>query len=537
MRNDAFPTTGDRAFDLPRLCRYFCDLSPQPMVAVEGATHIVRHANAAFLHLVGADRSNLVGHPFAMAMPEGVANPCMPMLDRVFCTGTSERLAEQKHGEQSPAYWSYTAWAILGGDEHPVGVMIQVSDATEVSTFRDHAMKMNEELLLSSVRQHELAEIAETLNTRLQAAIKEKEYFIAVLSHELRTPLTPILLAASLLQEDQRLNPETQAIMQMIHRNVTLEARLIDDLLDMTRMGRGKLNLERVPIDLREVLERAIEACRPDLNAGKLTLEVDIASSPQMVKADASRLQQVFSNLLSNAIKFTPAGGRVRIGSRRDGDSFVAEVSDNGAGIDAEFLSKAFFAFEQGNKTHTRKPGMGLGLAICKSIVELHDGSITAKSEGKNRGATFVVRLPLLPQEQMQPEEVDATPPEKPHSLESLHILLVEDHADTAEMLRRMLATEGYSVNLASDVAGALKLAATQKFDLLLSDMGLPDGTGADLMRILRKQGSTLPGIVLSGYGQDDDIRRSLEAGFAAHLVKPLNNQKIQQAIQTVIGG
>jgi two-component system CheB/CheR fusion protein len=461
----------------------------------------------------------------------------MSLLDRVYRTGKSECLAEQKHGEAPPAYWSYAAWPILRADERPVGVMIQVTDSTETAIFRRQAAATNEALLLSGIRQHELTEASEALGVRLQDAIREKEYFIAVLSHELRTPLAPVLIAASMLQQDQRLDPDVREIMQMIHRNVTLEAHLIDDLLDMTRMERGKVKLDRRPVDLREVVGRAVEACRADFEAGELTLEVDDGVGLQFVEADANRLQQVFTNLLMNAIKFTPAGGRVRVRSRPDGDTWAVEVSDSGVGIASDFLPQAFTAFEQGDKSLTRKAGLGLGLAICKTIVELHGGAITARSDGKDRGATFVVRLPKLvgvhsaPAAEMKPGAPAYLRPIRP-----LRILLVEDHADTARIMRRLLSADGHTVESAGGVAAALKLAAAHEFDLLLSDLGLPDGTGADLMRTLRQQGSTLPGIVLSGYSQDEDVSQSRAAGFADHLVKPVSLQLLNDAIVALVG-
>lgn len=506
------------------------------MVAVEGTTFIVRHANRAFLRLAGANRSKLIGRPFAQAVPEGEGNGCVSLLDRVYRTGTPECLAEQKHGEAPPVYWSYAVWAILGSDERPVGVMIQVTDATETAVFRRQAAAINEALVVSGIRQHELAERAESLNLRLQAALKEREYFIGVLSHELRTPLAPLLLAASMLRQDERLDADTRGIMDMVHRNVHLEARLIDDLLDMTRMERGKLKLDRRPVDLRRVVEQAVEVCRADLEAGELTMEVDIGAEPQIVEADASRLQQVFSNLLRNAVKFTPAGGRVRVRSRCEGDTCTVEVSDSGSGIDPDFLPRAFSAFEQGDKTHARKAGLGLGLAISKTIVDLHEGVITAQSEGKDRGATFVVSLPAMDGVRSVPSERETAAPDGPRPVRPLRILLVEDQVDTARIMRRLLMADGHEVQWAGDVATGLKLAAAHEFDLLLSDLGLPDGNGVDLMRTLRRRGSKLPGIVLSGYGQDQDLARSLEVGFAAHLVKPLELPELRNAIAAVTG-
>lgn len=531
MHQESYSAAHDNAFNLTHLCRYFSELSPQPMLAVEGTECIVRHVNAAFLRLAGMNRSDLIGRPFALAVPEGTANLCMSLLDRVYRTGASEVLAEQRHGEKLPVYWSYAAWAILGRDGRTAGVMIQVTDSTETANFRAQAAAMNESLLLSGIRQHELNESSEALNVGLQAAIKEKEYFIAVLSHELRTPLTPVLIAASILQHDQRLETDTRETMQMIHRNVTLEARLIDDLLDMTRMARGKLKLEYCPVDLRVQLERAVEESRSDFEAGELTLEMDYGAEPQIVEADASRLRQVFSNLLRNAIKFTPPGGRVRIRSHGEGNSCVVEISDSGAGMDPDFLPLAFSAFEQADKSFTRKAGLGLGLAICKTIVTMHGGVITAQSDGTDRGSTLVVTLPALIGVRSIPALNAPAALDAPRPIKPLRILLVEDQADTARAMQRLLALDGHEVQWAADVAAALRLTAAHKFDLLLSDLGLPDGSGLDLMRLLREKGSTLPGIVLSGYGQDEDLTRSREAGFSAHLIKPLNRQMIRDAI------
>ena len=373
------------------------------------------------------------------------------------------------------------------------------------------------------------------LNARLQAAVREKEDFIAVLSHELRTPLAPVLIAASILEQDHTLEPETRGLMQMIHRNVTQEARLIDDLLDMTRMGRGKLKLDRSPMDLRGILERSIEACRADLEAADLTLGVDIGTVPQVVDADPGRLGQVFSNLLRNAVKFTSAGGHVRVRSRCDGNLCVAEVSDSGEGIDPEFLPRAFIPFEQDDKVQPRKAGLGLGLAICKTIVELHGGEIVAESDGRGRGARFLVTLPAVAASPAQRDNQIA-PSDLPRPIKPLRILLVEDDADTARVMRWLLKADGHTVHWAGNVTSALELSAAHPFDLLLSDLGLPDGSGLDLMRKLRQEGSALPGIVVSGYGQDEDLTESREAGFAAHLIKPLSPQMIRDAMFSLLG-
>ena len=521
----------DVALGYPQILAHFSEHSSQPMIAVEGNAFTVRHANAAFLHLCGATQSDLIGHPFAVACPECDANGCMSLLDRVYNTGIPEVLPEQLHRTAPSIYWSYAAWPILNGDNHPVGVMLQVTDSTEIALFREQSIKMNQSLLQAGIRQHEMVEASEVLNGRLQAALKEKDYFIAVLSHELRTPLAPVLIGATVLLEDHHQTPDARFITEMIHRNITLEAHLIDDLLDITRIEHGKLNLDRHPIDLRGIVERSVGMCADEIETCQLTVEVESTNAPQVVLADESRLLQVFTNLLRNATKFTPAGGNILIRSRREGATCTVEVIDDGEGIDPEFLPRIFSAFEQREKPHTRRRGLGLGLAICKVIVGLHEGTITARSKGKGRGATFIVTLPGATVAASSPGPEKPPAPVDPPVLKPLRILLVEDHADTARMMSRVLKNDGHAVQWAGDMADGLRLAAAHPFDLLLCDLGLPDGTGWDLMHALRAAGSALPGIVLSGYGQDQDLERSREAGFKAHLTKPVNLQTLREAI------
>ncbi len=273
----------------------------------------------------------------------------------------------------------------------------------------------------------------------------------------------------------------------MIRRNVELEARLIDDLLDVTRIVRGKLELHKQPIELCTVLHRAIEVCTPDIAARKLHFGVDIPDGPYLVEADAARLQQVFWNLLKNAIKFTPEGGCVGIRCRRDGaDHILVEVNDSGVGIERAALPLIFNAFEQGERSRTRQfGGLGLGLTISKAMVEMHGGRIEATSPGKDQGATFRVRLPLLAAgaRAVRPREQGPAATRPP--ARRLRILLVEDHGDTAWVMTRLLKADGHEVQAAADVATALKRAEEGEFDLLLSDLGLPDGSGLDLMRAL----------------------------------------------------
>jgi two-component system CheB/CheR fusion protein len=370
-----------------------------------------------------------------------------------------------------------------------------------------------------------------------EAASRAKDHFLAVLSHELRTPLTPVVAALSILQRQQGgFDPETREHLEMIGRNVELEARLIDDLLDVTRIEKGKIDLDRKPIMLCEVLRRAVEVCQSDIEARRLEFGVDARDFPYIVNADATRLQQVFWNLLRNAIKFTPAGGCIGIRCRRLDDTAIVEVNDSGEGIEPEALTRVFNAFEQAERSITRQfGGLGLGLAISKALVEMHGGTIAAHSPGKGKGATFTVRLPIC-----SSQPAATTPPgdrsRPPAADRTLRILLVEDHGDTARIMRRLLQGRGHEVQTAADVASALEATRRGQFDLLISDLGLPDGSGMDLMRRFVAEGGRAPAIALSGYGQEQDIAQSREAGFAAHLTKPVNMDQLVSTIIAVTG-
>lgn len=419
-----------------------------------------------------------------------------------------------------------------------------------------------------------------------------KDHFLAVLSHELRTPLTPVVMGVSMLQKRPDIDPAMGETLEVIRRNVDMEARLIDDLLDVTRIARGKIELSRGPVELCTVIQRAAEVCKPDFEARGLHFGADFGpAAPYWVEGDVSRLQQVFWNLLKNAIKFSPHGGCVGIRCRLEegraqgsegrvqgsgvrvqdlgmpgteagegqpvdeGSGFrvqdseagaspnpepqtlnpyvVVDVNDSGIGIEPEALLRVFDAFEQAERSITRQfGGLGLGLAISKALVEMHGGTIEAISEGRGKGATFRIRLPRIAPPNQAESRVPAAPARR--AARPLRILLVEDHGVTAKMMRMVLTEEGHTVETAGDVATALELAGRHSFDLLLSDLGLPDGSGHDLMRELRLRGHRFPGIALSGYGQEEDIQRSHRAGFAAHLTKPASREAVVEAVAAV---
>jgi CheY-like chemotaxis protein len=319
-----------------------------------------------------------------------------------------------------------------------------------------------------------------------------------------------------------------------VQRNLDLEARLIDDLLDMTRIVQGKIHLRSEPVDMHAVVQAAIDTCMPHHPEKQIEFTTNLSARRHYVCGDSARLQQVLWNLLNNAVKFTPKGGRVVLSTENpEGSECIRiSVSDTGRGIDRPMLKRIFFAFDQGDVGQVSGyGGLGLGLAISKNIVDAHRGEIIAHSEGRGRGSTFTLELPLTAIPASAAAETAAPVSARP--LKGLRILLVDDHADTLSVLDRVLSRRGHEVFAVTDAASALKVASREAIDLLISDIGLPDRSGLDLMAELRKSGS-LPGIALSGYGAQADIDRSHAAGFFGHLIKPVEIPALEKLIAEV---
>jgi len=369
-----------------------------------------------------------------------------------------------------------------------------------------------------------------------EAASKAKDRFLAMLSHELRTPLTPVLASVELL--DQELGSKTNFAVAVIRRNVELEARLIDDMLDLTAITQGKLNLSLEIVDAHSVLHGALEILRPEIEQKGVKISFNLNAAEHFVEADSARLMQVFWNLIKNATKFTPDGGEIQFSSRNEAGKLVVDVMDNGVGIGREFLSRIFESFEQGERqVQGGQGGLGLGLAISKAIVDAHQGELTANSQGRGCGTTMTLRMRVVAppaflhaEQHLTPEQSSSAIPPPHHPL---RILLVDDHKDTVFTLKRLLTHLGYEVATAESFHDALELAATKNFNLLVSDIGLPDGNGLDLLKQIREH-QRIDGIALSGFGMEDDLRKSREAGFADYLIKPVNLDRLQAAIRQI---
>ncbi len=424
--------------------------------------------------------------------------------------------------------------------------ILQELRAKELEALEERAAKEVAEARAALVEKLELS--TRDLNRsreELKKANEAKDRFLAILSHELRTPLTPILAVVTQHAEDETVPSELRRDLFMIKRNVELEARLIDDLLDLTRITQGKLEVRADDVDLIPLIGHVVDICSTG-DQPIPQIVSDFTAERSIVRGDSSRLTQVFWNLLRNATKFTPPEGKVTLRLFNEKDAVgntkaVFEIIDTGIGIDAEMLPRIFDAFEQGGRQVTRQfGGLGLGLAISKAIVDLHEGSIEAHSLGRGQGAIFRVSLPisadLFSQDLILPKCAPAeTTTTKDKSKLPVHILLVEDHDDTREILERLLTMRGFRVSVAEGVTAAGKRAREEgPIDILISDMGLPDGTGFDALRTVTEI-QPVRGIALSGYGMDKDIQQSLKAGFSSHLTKPVDFDRLEKEIGTIL--
>ena len=376
------------------------------------------------------------------------------------------------------------------------------------------------------------------LRQELILANAAKDQFLALLSHELRNPLSPVIAMVGELEARSSDDPEVRQPLAVIRRNVELEARLIDDLLDVTRIAKGKLQLSLEVTSIHETLRRAYEICREDILQKNLEFEFRLRAENEYVNGDPARLQQVFWNLIKNAVKFTPQGGKITVETANLSDDHIAiRTIDTGIGIGREKIEKIFNAFEQGQSSITRKfGGLGLGLAISKAMVRAHSGTLSVESAGPGKGSIFSVILNTVP---TPAAPKSSAPPDSPsedraETARKGHLLVVDDHQDTCLGMKMLLERRGYRITLAHTADQAIKKAQREKFDLLISDIGLPDRSGYELMKELRATNS-MRGIALSGFGMENDVSQARAAGFSEHLTKPINFERLDEAIRNLL--
>jgi PAS domain S-box-containing protein len=475
---------------------------------------IVLELNLTAATMLGTPRGELVGMPFLHRLPEAFRKPFLDHMLRCRSAGEATSELELQRPDRMRVPVELFTRCVEHDDRQEL-----LSAMTDLSE-RQRSRSERERLLFERERE--------------RAASEAKGRFLAILSHELRTPLTPILATVSALQREAKVPAELRSAVAMIRRNVELEARLIDDLLDLTRIEHGKLSLERRPVDVHEVLERVVANARALPAAAGLDVEMALGASRHHAMGDSARLQQVFANLLGNAVKFTPAGGWIRVSTAdaAEGELEVT-VADSGIGIAPDQAAHLFQPFEHyGGDRGGRSGGLGLGLAIARGLVAAHHGRIAVSSSGTGSGSIFTVRLPARKATRATPTPVELPLPRAAlRNGEPLPVLLVEDHADSADALAELLGLAGCEVTVARSVADALT-ALRPEHRLLISDLALPDGTGRDLLERLRAQGREVDAIVLSGFGTDEDVKKSLQAGFREHLVKPVDADQLLAAVR-----
>ncbi len=402
-------------------------------------------------------------------------------------------------------------------------LLLREQQATEL---RGQEERLRSALLALQTSQAELARQAE----QLRESGRRKDEFLATLAHELRNPLAPIQTGLDLLARSREQGKSDHAL-GVMHRQLGHMVRLIDDLLDVSRITQGRLELKRSRVALREILDTAVEASRPSIERREHTLELEIEDSQLTFDADLTRLAQVVSNLLNNASKYTPVGGSITLSARQEGDNGVIEVRDNGIGIPRQHLEHVFEMFSQVNRsTEGSRGGLGIGLALVRSLVELHGGTVSAESEGTSRGSTFTVKLPLGAG-QTSGAESKRTAEHRPR--DRRRVLVVDDNDDAADLLSLMLEQAEYDTTKACDGPSALAAVESWTPDVVILDIGMPGMSGYDVARALRRNehGGELDLIALTGWGSQEDKQRAMDAGFDVHLTKPVDAEKLYGAL------
>jgi len=486
---------------------------PSGIAFVDPTSRRFLHVNDAFARMAERFGDVPAGRDIMEIPCDDVKIAPQGAIDRVLTFGTPFHLTEYplKDKTEVTHFLNINLLRLQGAQETVQGVLYLVEDKTRDVTLRQELIGAN----------------------------AAKDQFLALLSHELRSPLAPVIAMVGELEAEVPDSQSVREALEVVRRNVELEARLIDDLLDVTRISKGKLQLSFETICVHQILQRAYEICRKEIEAKNLDVEFQLRAVHTHVEGDPARLQQVFWNLIKNSVKFTPEKGRITIATLNPvPDKIEARIIDTGIGVEHETIDKIFNAFEQGQADITRRfGGLGLGLTISKALIDAHDGKIHVQSPGKDQGSTFSVELntvsaPVGRDGDGQDQPVDREPKQSVPT--HRRVLLVDDHYDTCIGMKRMLERHGYEITVAHTAEQAVEKVRAEEFDLLISDIGLPDRSGYDLMREVRLN-NDLPGIALSGFGSEQDVNQAREAGFAEHLTKPVSFERLEKTIQSVL--
>ena len=484
------------------------DFAPIGYITLD-AQGLIEEINLTATASVGLERSMVLGTPLLVYVVESDRQALLDHLRK--CRTESSALVESELRLR-----------------HATGRLIPVRLSSRHEDTRDHG-RFRTVIVDLTERQEAERERVEVARRQAadQAASQAKDRFLATLSHELRTPLTPVLAEVSAMEDRRDLPPDLRHAIHLIRRNIELETQLVDDLLDLTRIGSGKLRFTLGVVDAHSVVQEVRGMIEREHSQKEQELRLELAAPIHHVSADGARLRQVIWNLLSNAIRFTPTRGRIVVSTRNDGPQELSiSVTDSGIGIESDQLERIFEPFEQAGRTGGR---LGLGLTISRGIIEAMGGHIWASSPGLGKGATFEVRLARAQFSADRPPAESAPA----SNARRLRILLVEDHEDTARVLARLLRIRGHDVRVATSIQTAASVLHDELTppDLLLSDIGLPDGSGLELPARLPAVADVKLKIILSGYGSEEDVARSRQAGFDEHLTKPIDFRRLLEVI------
>ena len=468
-------------------------------IIIEDFAGLVLHVNDEAVRVYGWSREELIGNSVDLLLTEDERHRAKELRGR--CRNSEsvrnvETMRRTKSGELRPIL--LTLSLLTDATDHPIAIASIAKDITDR-------------------KQAEL---------QCREAVQRRDQFLAILSHELRNPLSAVLNASYILEKNCKTRGSCRQPCSVIERQTHIMARLLDDLLDVSRVMLGKIEMRLEPCDLRSAMEAALQVVRPQIEGRDQELHVDVEATPLIVNGDLTRLQQIQVNLLNNAMKYTPAGGKIWLSARREGQEVVIRVRDNGEGIPTDMLMSVFDLFVQAGGTLDRADGgMGVGLTLVQKLVQLHGGSVAAYSAGSGTGSEFVVRLP----ECAQPETVDTQTTGEPGAVFCGRILVVEDNADSREMLKTLLELYGYQVAAAEDGRKGLEILQQEQFDMALVDIGLPGMDGYQVAQKIRKdpRHAGIRLVALTGYGRTADREAVKAAGFDEHLVKPLDQQKL----------
>jgi signal transduction histidine kinase/CheY-like chemotaxis protein len=491
--------------------------APGIMAVLRGPDHVFELTNQSYLQLIG--HRQIVGKPARAALPEVAGQGFFELLDRVYTSGEPFvghalplRLQRERNGPLEERFIDFVYQPIRDASGTVSGIFVEGSDVTDRKLVEDE----------------------------LRAANRQKDQFLAMLAHELRNPLAPIMTAAQLLKLGRLDAANVASASDIIVRQASHMTDLVNDLLDVSRVTRGLVALDKEELDLNAVVAAAVEQVRPLIDARRHVLALELPDAPIRVLGDRTRLVQVISNVLNNAAKYTPPGGRIVLAVRvdgatgdQDGDGRVlVSVRDSGVGIAPEVLPYIFDLFTQAERSPDRSQGgLGIGLALVKSLAVLHGGSVRVASDGLGQGSEFTVCLPLLRRD----ERIAPAPAALGERVDTgaVRVMVVDDNVDAAEMLAALLEAQGHAVSVAYDGHGALEAARRERPDVLLLDIGLPDMDGYELARRLRAQpenaGAVL--VALTGYGQQQDRSNAQAAGFDHYLVKPADLNQVGEVL------